>query len=80
MFMSIGKVNPAIVQIMDVTPGTPAEQAGLKAGDTVLQVNQDKIDSMEKLQNDIQANLGKEVSLTLERQNQVLTIQVTPRL
>ena len=80
MFMSIGKVNPAIVQIMDVGSGTPAEQAGLKPGDTVLQVNQDKIDSMQKLQNDIQANLGKAVSLTLQRQNQTLTITVTPRL
>jgi regulator of sigma E protease len=80
MFMSIGKANPAIVQIMDVTPGTPAEQAGLKAGDTVLQVNQDKIDSMQKLQNDIQANLGIEVSLTVQRLDQTLTYKVTPRL
>jgi regulator of sigma E protease len=80
MFMSIGKVNPAIVQIMDVAPGTPAEQAGLKSSDIVLQVNQDKIDSMQTLQNDIQANLGKEVSLTLQRQDQTLTVKVTPRL
>jgi regulator of sigma E protease len=79
MFMSIGKVNPAIVQIMDVTPGTPAEQAGLKAGDTVLQVNQDTIDSMQKLQNDIQANLGIEVNLVVQRAGQTVTIKVTPR-
>ncbi len=78
-FMSIGKVNPSVVQIMEVVANTPAQQAGLKAGDIVLQVNQDKIDSMTRLQNDIQANLGKEVSLTVQRQGQTLTVQVTPR-
>ena len=80
MFMAIGKPNPSIVEIMDVAANSPAQQAGIHVGDLILQVNQDKIDSTEKLQKDIQANLGKEITITYQRKDQTTTISVTPRL
>jgi regulator of sigma E protease len=80
MFMAIGKPNPSIVEVMDVATNSPAQLAGLKPGDILLQVNQDKIDSITKLQQDIQSNLGKEITLVYQRHAQTVTVQVTPRV
>ncbi len=80
MFMAIGKPNAAVVEIMQVSANSPAQQAGLLPGDIILQVNQNKIDSIDILQKDIQANLGKEVSLTYQRNKQIGTINIIPRV
>jgi len=80
MFMAIGQPNPSIVQIMEVVPNSPAQQAGLQSGDIILAVNQDPINSMAILQKDIQANLGVQISLTYQRKNETYTIETTPRV
>ncbi|MCW5875631.1 MAG: site-2 protease family protein [Anaerolineales bacterium] len=79
IFMQIGSPDLNTVQIMDTSPGSPAEMAGLRAGDVVLSVNGEEIHSSEALQNIIYANLGQEVELTYLRDGQSHTIRLTPR-
>jgi len=79
MFVRIGAPNSSVVQVIDVVQGSPAEQVGLKAGDTVLKINGEQVNSTEKLHDIVQANLGKEISLTIQRGSQPVEIRVTPR-
>lgn len=79
LFMAVGRPDPTIVNVTVVMPGSPAEQVGLKTGDTIVSVNQEKITSLENLQAVVKSNLGKEISLTYSRNKQDTTVQVTPR-
>ena len=79
-FMAVGRPNASIVKINLVAPNTPAQQVGLQAGDVIVQVNQTKIDSMEKLQQVVKDNIGQEISMTYNRNKQDTTVQVTPRV
>ncbi len=80
MFMRIGAPETSIVQIVEVTPNTPAAAAGLEPGDIIKQVNGTPIDSTQKLQDTIQASLGKQTSMTLQREGQLHTVQLVPRV
>jgi regulator of sigma E protease len=79
LYSSLGVPNPSVVLIAQISPGSPAEISGLKPGDIILQVNQDKIDSMEKMQMAIKASLGQPVQVLVRRGPQTLTILPTPR-
>lgn len=79
-FMAVGKPNPSLVKIIQVAPDSPAEQAGLRPGDLVVQINQTKIDSLDKLQQTVRSSLGQEISLTYSRDNQDTTINLIPRV
>lgn len=67
------------VEIKQVAPNSPAETAGLQAGDIVVMMNEIEIDSMEKLSDVVAANLGKEVSVVFERESQEYTVTLVPR-
>lgn len=67
------------VQIIQVVADTPAALAGLQTGDVILQVNDTLIDSQEKLQGVIKANLDQEIRLVYQRDGQVITTTLTPR-
>lgn len=79
VFMRIGAPQTNIVQVMDVAANSPAQVAGLKAGDIILKVNGTPITSITGLQDAIQANLGQPIELSLRRGNQTLQLEVTPR-
>jgi len=53
------------VQIQEVAPGSPAEQAGLRPGDIVLKINDRVIRSTADLAYSIQLNLGKETTINV---------------
>ncbi|MCL4391853.1 trypsin-like peptidase domain-containing protein [Patescibacteria group bacterium] len=64
--------GPAIV------PGSPAEKAGLKAEDIILEVNGSTVDATNTLISLIdQYNVGDTVTLKVQRGNQTLNIPVT---
>lgn len=79
MFKIVGTPNTSLVEVLQTTPGSPAALTGLKPGDIIIKVNQVTVDSIEKLQSTIQANLGKPVSLTYTRGGQTNTVNLTPR-
>jgi regulator of sigma E protease len=79
MFMRIGSPITNQVQVVDVSPASPAAQAGLQAGDLLVAVNGQKVDSTDALRNGIQAYLGKEITLDLTRKGQPKQVKLTPR-
>ncbi|MEZ6065335.1 MAG: Do family serine endopeptidase [Planctomycetaceae bacterium] len=63
--------------ISDVQSGSAAEQAGLTAGDVVIEFDGRPVDSPRKLQNLVErANLGEKHSVTIVRDGQRRTIEV----
>lgn len=62
----------------EVTPGMPAEAAGLKAGDMVVAVDGRPVGAWEEMAGAIAGSAGKPVELTVRRKNQILSFRVTP--
>jgi len=61
-----------------VEPNSPADKAGLKANDIILQINNQKIDNNNPLANIIsQFSIGQTVTLKVDRNGQILDIPVT---
>lgn len=76
---SLGEPVLDRVQVQGVAPGSPAEQAGLLAGDEILRVNGQEIDTVEQLHEIIYANLGQTVQITYLRGEQVGEVSLVPR-
>jgi regulator of sigma E protease len=63
--------------ISTVSPDSPAERAGLRAGDSVLAVAGEPVFTPEELMQAIQRRPGQTFDLTVERDGRRLTVQVT---
>lgn len=78
VFLAGGLFKPAPV-IGGVAPGSPAQKAGLRAGDVVRTINGDAAEVFEDLM--IASALGRRgvpITLGVERGGEVLTIEATP--
>ncbi len=64
-------------QIGSVTPGSPAERAGLRVGDLVLAVAGQPVYTPEELMQAIQKRGGQTFEVTVEREGRPLTLAVT---
>lgn len=80
VFMRSGVPDTSLVQIMTVTPGTPAQQSGLLPDDLITHINQQPITDMQMLIETVRENAGNEITLTILRADQTLQIATTPRL
>ncbi|RJQ14060.1 hypothetical protein C4553_01895 [Candidatus Parcubacteria bacterium] len=85
-----GASNPMIT-VIDVAKGSPAELAGIQAGDGILQIeSQGQIfltsealgrkDALTEFRNFIEAQAGKEIVLQIRRGNDELVVSATPRI
>lgn len=70
--------RPTPPVVAEVTPGYPAEAAGLKKGDTVLSVDDEPVATWEELSKIIRVSGGREISLEVNRDGEVVKIRVTP--
>ncbi|HSD98102.1 MAG TPA: M50 family metallopeptidase [Patescibacteria group bacterium] len=69
------------VVVAEVVHNTPAEKAGLRQGDIVLQVDNQKLASPDQLISYTKTHQGKQISLVVKtKDNNVKTIFVTPRV
>src|SRR6187549_2505843 len=66
--------------IGEVTPGSPAAEAGLKSGDLVTKVDSTAITDFQQLPQIISVSGGSTLAIGVRRAGQDMTIQVTPRL
>lgn len=81
IYSIVGLAQPSSQPVIgDIIPGQPAEQAGLKAGDIVLQVNQNEVTSWQNLVSNIQAcsDSGENIELLVQRNQEKLDISLTP--
>jgi len=74
---SISKQNFSVI-ILEVYPNSPADTAGLKEGDRFITMNDQVIDSTDKLLETISSNLGKEVLVVMERNGRKFITKITP--
>jgi regulator of sigma E protease len=76
-------INPK-VQIVAVAPGSPAEGAGIKVGDTIKELTiadyELAINKVREVQEFTEANKGKEVILTIERGKETFETSLVPRV
>jgi regulator of sigma E protease len=79
VFTQVGAPDTSKVLIVEVSAGSPAETAGIKANDIVIQVNDQLIDSTDRLSTMVKQNLGVEISLTLQRGNETIQTSAVPR-
>lgn len=77
---AVSGIPTLIPEVGGVAPGSPAEQAGLQAGDRILSINGRPVEDWDTLSRTIE-ELGNEV-LTLEvrREDDVLSLQVEPEI
>jgi regulator of sigma E protease len=76
---SFGEPIAEKVLIASIAEGSPAAAAGIQPGDLVQEVNGQTVDSITRLRELIDQNLGKPVTLVLLRGDQTVIVQVTPR-
>ena len=67
------------VRVVSVLNGTPAQAAGIRAGDLITAFNGTPITSIEQLQELTQENVGSDVELTLSRVGESVQTQIVPR-
>jgi regulator of sigma E protease len=72
-------VRDVKVLISGVAKDSPAEKAGLRAGDAVLQVNGKNITSIGDLQNYTKENIGQVMTLNVLRKKETFTKEIVPR-
>jgi regulator of sigma E protease len=58
----------------------PADQAGLKTGDRIVEINGKKISYYHELQENIALNPDKKLPILVERNGEIIPIEVTPSL
>lgn len=75
---AIAEPENAVVSL--VAPGSPAEAAGLLSGDIIVRADGQDIPTITDLQNHTQAHLGEPIDLTVQRDDETLTIPVVPRV
>lgn len=77
-------VSGARVQIAGVADNSPAQLAGVKSGDFVININDGQeavsLDKVITMQNLVNQNGGKEITLMLQRGQENLSVKVVPRL
>ncbi len=65
-------------KVGEVSPGLPAEKAGLRNGDLVLSIDGKNIKKWEDLHKIIRNSKGKELLLKIKREEELIEIRITP--
>lgn len=77
--LGLNPYEPPIDPVFDrIVPGSPAEQAGLKAGDRVLGIDGQPITTFAQLQQIVKQRGGQVVKMEIERGGQHQTVAVIP--
>lgn len=79
LFARLGAPIRDQVLIQEVDEGSPAAQIGLQAGDLLVIINGEPINSAEELQQLVTQNLGKEITIVYSRNGQQVEARAVPR-
>lgn len=78
LFAQVGVPDMTRVMLYEITPNSPAEQAGLQADDFILAVDGVQVTGDEQFRSLIQSHLDQPMQLTVQRGDQTLEITATP--
>ncbi|HVN76355.1 MAG TPA: RIP metalloprotease RseP [Thermoanaerobaculaceae bacterium] len=71
---------PALpAEVPEVQPGSPAERAGIRAGDRILAVNGEPVQHFFDVMRLVGASPNREVTLSIRRGAETLTVRAVPR-
>ena len=71
--------DPENAVVTVVSPGSPAEAAGLQEGDVILRANATEILEVQEVLDFTQGHLGQEVVLTIDRDGEIMQVALVPR-
>ncbi|MCR4440935.1 MAG: RIP metalloprotease RseP [Peptococcaceae bacterium] len=80
LFSAIGIPEDYTTKIGSVVAGSPAEQAGLRAGDRVERINGIDVNSWRELVSIIHGSAGKKIELEIARGKSTIVVEATPKL
>ncbi len=78
LFSIVGSPSP-LAGVGKVQEASAAEEAGLKAGDTIIKINGESITLFNDLRRVVSANSGVKLTITLLRDGAELSLEATPR-
>ena len=78
ILMQVGIQDYSYEVVHQVTPGSPAEQAGLQVDDIILAVDGENITSDSHFRSLIKAHLDQPMKITVQRGNKTLDLTATP--
>jgi regulator of sigma E protease len=80
-FAGVNQLEEKMIILGNVTPGSPADQAGIKDGERALDLNGKPILDANSFITDIKSNAGKKVVLTLStpQKENPRTVEIVPR-
>ena len=79
LYMTVGQpFTPA--EVMNVMPGSAAEESGIRTGDRIVRIDGDEIERFEELRSIIGLSAGRTLTIVVIRDGVEIALQVTPRL
>jgi regulator of sigma E protease len=76
---ALGVISAAVL-VGQVTPGMPADRAGLVAGDLILAVDGRPVGSFETFAETVRASRGRPLGIAYARDGAIITVSVSPEL
>lgn len=70
----------AQVKITSISADSPAQQAGLKSGDTILKIQDQNLNKIKEFQDFAKSHAGEQITLNIQRGEQNLNVSLTPRV
>jgi len=78
LFMQVGIPDVNRVMLYEISPNSPAEQAGLQANDMVLAIDGEEITGDAQFRSLIKSHLDQPMQITVERGDETLDLTATP--
>lgn len=77
---SKAKISDYKVQVIEVLSESPAEQAGLEAGDVILSIDDNEFNKEEDIQTYVAEHTGEELNYKIERWGEEKTYKIVPEV
>ncbi len=78
IFMFYGMPDMPTNRVQELLPGRPAEAAGIRPGDVIVEIDGKKVDTWEQLSKTVAASPERQLNMVVERGGDSLTFKVTP--